>query len=149
MHSVFIDMLLAACIHSLPIRSEILCFYLQFPKPIKPSPNVPHLKWTLYIPVFMFHGGLTSENYTFCPHSVFKCFVRIWEQTAIISLYSINWLVFITETECVYLAVRTVSLNTIKLSSVSKPLLSSIYYTQSFMPTAIVLYLTPLDFTLN
>ena len=35
------------------------------------------------------------------------CFVWIWEQTAIISLYSINWLVFITETECVYCAVRT------------------------------------------
>jgi hypothetical protein len=33
-------------------------------------------------------------------------FVRISEQTAIISLYSINWLVFITETECVYCAVR-------------------------------------------
>jgi hypothetical protein len=31
----------------------------------------------------------------------------IWEQTAIISLYNINWLVFITETECVYCAVRT------------------------------------------
>jgi hypothetical protein len=31
----------------------------------------------------------------------------MWEQTAIISLYSINWLVFITETECVYCAVRT------------------------------------------
>jgi hypothetical protein len=29
---------------------------------------------------------------TFCPHSVFMCFVWIWEQTAIISLYSINWL---------------------------------------------------------
>ena len=29
----------------------------------------------------------------FCPHSVFMCFVWIWEQTAIISLYSINWLV--------------------------------------------------------
>ena len=28
------------------------------------------------------------------------CFVWFWEQTAIISLYSINWLVFITETEC-------------------------------------------------
>ena len=28
------------------------------------------------------------------------CFVWIWEQTAIISLYSINRLVFITETEC-------------------------------------------------
>ena len=31
-------------------------------------------------------------------------------KTAIISLYSINWLVFITETECVYCAVRTGSL---------------------------------------
>ena len=30
---------------------------------------------------------------TFCPHSVFMRFVWIWEQTAIISLYSINWLV--------------------------------------------------------
>ena len=38
------------------------------------------------------------------------CFVWIWEQTAIISLYSINWLVCITETECVYWAVRTGSL---------------------------------------
>jgi hypothetical protein len=38
------------------------------------------------------------------------CFVWISEQTAIISLYSINWLVFITETECVYCAVRTESL---------------------------------------
>jgi len=35
------------------------------------------------------------------------CFVWIWEQTAIISLYSIDWLVFITETECVYCAVRS------------------------------------------
>ena len=32
-------------------------------------------------------------------HSVFMCFVWIWEQTAIISLNSIEWLVFITE-EC-------------------------------------------------
>ena len=38
------------------------------------------------------------------------CFVWIWEQTAIISLYSINWMVCITETECVYCAVRTGSL---------------------------------------
>ena len=34
-------------------------------------------------------------------------YVWIWEQTAIISLYSIDWLVFITETECVYCAVRS------------------------------------------
>jgi hypothetical protein len=36
------------------------------------------------------------------------CFVWISEQTAIISLYNINWLVCITETESVYCAVRTV-----------------------------------------
>jgi hypothetical protein len=48
-----------------------------------------------------------AKKSTFCPHSVFMCFVWIWEQTEIISLYSINWLVFITETECVYCAVRT------------------------------------------
>jgi hypothetical protein len=39
------------------------------------------------------------------------CFMWISEQTAFISLYSINWLVFITETECVYCAVRTGYLN--------------------------------------
>ena len=55
-------------------------------------------------------GSLYIYNSTFCPHSVFVCFVWIWEQTAIISLHSINWLVFITETECVYCAVRTGSL---------------------------------------
>ena len=35
------------------------------------------------------------------------CFVWISEQTAIISLYSNVWLIFITETECVYCAVRS------------------------------------------
>jgi hypothetical protein len=39
------------------------------------------------------------------------CFVWISEQRAIISLYSINWLAFITETESVYCAVRAGSLN--------------------------------------
>ena len=56
-------------------------------------------------------ASLTFSNSAFCPHSVFMCFVWIWEQTAIISLYSINWLVFITETECVYCAVRTWTYN--------------------------------------
>ena len=51
---------------------------------------------------------------TFCPHSVFMYFVWIWEQTAIITLYNINWLVFITET--VYCAVRTECLYTIQVS---------------------------------
>jgi len=52
-----------------------------------------------------------QKNSTFCPHSVFVCFVCISEQKVIISLYSINWLVFINETERVYCAVRTGSLN--------------------------------------
>ena len=34
------------------------------------------------------------HNSTFRPHSVFVCFVWIWEQTANISLYRIHWLVF-------------------------------------------------------
>jgi hypothetical protein len=34
-----------------------------------------------------------QNNSVFCPHSVLMCFVWIWEQTAIISLYSIDWLV--------------------------------------------------------
>jgi len=42
----------------------------------------------------------TFSNSTFCPHSVFMCFVWISEQTAIISLHSINWLVCITEMVC-------------------------------------------------
>jgi len=33
---------------------------------------------------------LIFSNSTFCPHSVFMCFVWISEQTAIIYLYNIN-----------------------------------------------------------
>jgi len=54
-------------------------------------------------------------NSTFCPHSLFMCFVWISEQTAIISLFNINWLVCITETQCVYCAVRADSLCTIQV----------------------------------
>jgi len=42
-------------------------------------------------------------------------FMWISEQTAIISLYNINWLVCITETVCVYCAVRTGYLNKIQV----------------------------------
>ena len=48
------------------------------------------------------------------------CFVWIWEQTAIISLYSINWLVCTTEREFVYCAVRPGSY--IKLKFIYAPL---------------------------
>jgi hypothetical protein len=36
----------------------------------------------------------------FCPHSACLCFVLISEQTAIISLYSINLSLVMTEAEC-------------------------------------------------
>jgi hypothetical protein len=68
-------------------------------------------QWSFYVP-----PGLTFINPTFCSHSMFMCFVWISEQTAIISIHSINWLVFITETECVYCAVRTGSLYIIKVN---------------------------------
>jgi hypothetical protein len=54
---------------------------------------------------FIYHEVLTFTNSTFCPHSVFICFLCISKQTVIISLYSINWLVFVTEM-CVYCAAR-------------------------------------------
>jgi hypothetical protein len=40
----------------------------------------------IYIP-----PDLKFNNSTFCPYSVFMSFVQIWEQTAIISLYNIEW----------------------------------------------------------
>ena len=52
-------------------------------------------------------ASLTFNNSTFCPHTVFMCFVWISEQTAVISLYSINWLVCIKQKWSVYCAVRT------------------------------------------
>ena len=44
-------------------------------------------------------ASLTFSNSTFCSHGVFMCFARIWEQTAIISPYNINWLVSICKTD--------------------------------------------------
>ena len=69
---------------------------------------------SLYVPpvVTTCTASLTFNSSTFCPHSVFMCFVWISEQTAIISLYSINGLVCITETESVSCAVRTGALHT-------------------------------------
>jgi hypothetical protein len=57
------------------------------------------------------------------------CFVWIWEQTAIISLYSINWLVIITDTECVYCAVRAENLNVIQVN----PSFERVKYSLSFL----------------
>jgi len=75
-------------------------------------------EFTMWIPVVTIcTASLTSQILRSAHTAVFMCFVWIWEQTAIISLYSINWLVCITETECVYCAVRTGSLYTILRSA--------------------------------
>jgi hypothetical protein len=60
-------------------------------------------------------ASLTFNNSAFCPHSLFMCFVWISEQTAIISLCNINWLVCIIETECVYCALRAEYLSIIQV----------------------------------
>jgi hypothetical protein len=59
--------------------------------------------------------GLTLRTSACCLHVyVYMCFVQVSEQTAVIFLYSMNWLVIITERECVYCAVQTGSLNVIQ-----------------------------------
>jgi hypothetical protein len=45
-------------------------------------------------------ASITFNNSTFCPRSIFMCFVWISEETAIISQYDINWLVCITDRVC-------------------------------------------------
>ena len=54
-------------------------------------------------------------------HTVFMCFVFIWEQTATCATYIMNWLVFITEMKSVYSAVRTGSSNKAVSASSLKP----------------------------
>jgi len=68
-------------------NSQILLNRLHI-NPLNPSGHYMYRQWSLYVP-----PALTLTNSTFCPHSVFMCFECISEQTAIISIYCINWLV--------------------------------------------------------
>ena len=85
--------------------------------------------------------SLTFNSSVFCPHSDFMCFVQISEQTAVISLYSINWLVFVTEMECVYCAVQTGSLNIIQVNlsfeRVKLMDICSTYMSSTFQPVVL------------
>jgi hypothetical protein len=76
-------------------------------------------QWSLYVPhsgQYMYRTVSTFTNIVPSAHTVCLCVVWISEQTAIISLYNINWLVCITETECVYSAVRTESLCIVQIN---------------------------------
>jgi len=79
---------------SIPLRSILYVILLLNISPVRHSGH------------YMYRQFNTHKSYVLPT----QCYVRIWEQTAIISLYSINWLVFITETKIVYCAVRTGSL---------------------------------------
>ena len=81
--------------------------------------------------------------------AVFMCFVWISEQTATISLYNINWVViFITETECVYCAVRTGCLYIIQTKILTKILVSQdlIYFICVVLYIATQLQLTNVSY---
>ena len=64
-------------------------------------------QWSVYVPhsgQYMYHQ-FNIQQFHVLPHTaVCMCFVWISEQTAIISLYSIDWLLVITQTECEILA---------------------------------------------
>ena len=82
------------------ISSKAKTETLKYFKPLKPTGH------------YMYHHVYHSQILPLA-HTVYLCSVWISEQTAIISLYIINWPIFTTETECVYCAVRTGSLNII------------------------------------
>ena len=94
-----------------PIQHWLISMYSRYLTPYSPVVTVRTIT-------------LTLNNSTFCLHNLFLCSIRISEQTAIISLYNINWLVCTTETQCVYCAVRTGCLNIIQ-AIVLKRLLNS------------------------
>ena len=60
-------------------------------------------QWLLYVPPSL------TKKFMFCPHSVFKFLVGLSEQTVIIFHYTIKWIVFVREMECVYCVVQTES----------------------------------------
>ena len=69
---------------------------------------------------YVMHQHVQHSTTVRSAHTVFMCFVFIWEQTATCATYRINWLVFITETKSVYSAVRTGSLNVAVCASTVK-----------------------------
>jgi hypothetical protein len=70
---------------SRPLPVHHLGYHKCLFNPLKPSGH------------YMYRQFNIQQLYALPAQWVFVCFVWIWEQTAIISLYSVNWLVFITE----------------------------------------------------
>jgi hypothetical protein len=86
--------------------------------------NVFFFSLVLYVKIsgyFMYRQVENLKNSTFCPQSAFRVVVTTNE---IIPLYGINWMMFATEANCVYCAVRTPYLNIVNIIS---PLKGSAY----------------------
>ena len=64
---------------------------------------------------FFLRPNLLVRNSTFCPTNVNICFTWVEEQTSINFLCNFNLLVIITESVCVYSAVRDEYLNIIQV----------------------------------
>jgi len=94
-------------------HSEFMCFiWIWVQTAIISEYSMKYLVYNLdlllYSPVVTIcTTSLTIANSTSCQHTVFMCFVWTWEKPVVISLYSINWLLLITEMNRVYCAVRT------------------------------------------
>jgi len=77
-----------------PIQHLLTCFYNR--------------DLTLYSPVVIICTiSFTFNISSFCPHTVFMCFVWISEQTTIIALYNFNWLFSKRQSQCVSCTVGT------------------------------------------
>jgi hypothetical protein len=76
--------------------------------------QLSNAQWLLYLPT------CSSKNSTFCPHNLFISFLCLAEQTAIIFVYSGNWLNFINDMEYVYGAVGFGHLNMISVDLILK-----------------------------
>ena len=86
-------------------RYERICWRLSKESTLRRPQNDPLnlLKPTGYV----MHQQVQHSRIVRSAHTVFICFVFIWEQTATCATYIINWLVFITELKSVYCEVRT------------------------------------------
>jgi hypothetical protein len=105
---------------SVSLVSFYICYGDLRRKGVTLNDKITNAQWLLSVP-----PGLAFRNSTFYPQSTFMYFVWILEQTAIISLYSINWLVFITEGGCVYSAIRSGCSHVVQVQATTVTLLMS------------------------
>jgi hypothetical protein len=92
-------------------RSRLKCFLSFAPtRNYRLNSHGPKTSWTTQLKPsghYMYHQFNIHKFYVLPTQCIYVFCVDLRTKTAIISLYNINWLVFITETRCVYCAVRT------------------------------------------